>query len=377
MNNNEIVRPQITVKGVITYLLMFLVNHIIGVKKHKFYFEGMGGGYNDNARAVSEKLHELHPDSIIVWGIDKEKYDKAIIPSYVTPAINGVSRLYNRATSSGWVSCLITSNCLYKSHKQVYVQCWHGDRAIKKILKDVCGMYLYESQNCDLFTSGSNFFTILSARAFDYHGKVLQTGCPRNDKLVNIEESNIIQIKKDLKIEDGVKVLLYAPTFRDSSVEKQSINLNIPNLLSELEKRTGDKWIGLVRFHPLVRLNTSCLNEDVIDVSNYFDMADLLLISNILITDYSSSATDYTLLKRPLFLYQPDLTSYTSKDRELYLNMKETPFWAAKSQEELEKLVREKCEADAIENCVAINEFYGTQETGHSSEDVVGFLYNR
>lgn len=375
MNTKDKIKPIITLKQVFQYGYMFLINHIIGINKRKFYFEGMSGKYNDNSRAVSEKLHELHPDAIIVWGIRKQDANDSHIPSYVKVSVSGISRLYHRATSSGWVSCLTISGILYKSKKQMYVNCWHGDRGVKKIGNDKRPTYFFESNHCDLMTSGSRFYTGLTKSAFCYNGKVLETGCPRNDRLLNIDEERINTIKKEFGIEKTTRLLLYAPTFRDSERDTQSENIDLTRLISILENKTAEKWACLGRFHPTVN-HGKFDNEDIIDVTSYYDMADLLLISDIIITDYSSSAFDFTLTGKPVFLYQSDLDIYV-KGRELYFNLKETPIMIAYSQEEIEDLIRKTSKEAAIENCKEINSFFGTHESGHASEDVVKLLYSK
>lgn len=371
------VTPKMTVKTGLVYSFMFVVNHIIGIKSNKFFFEGVGGKYNDNARAVSEKLHAIHPEATIVWAIDKCNLNDSHIPNYIVKATNGLTRLYHRATSVGWISCIITSNIVYKSRQQRYVQCWHGDRPMKKILKDVCDMYIFETSHADAMTSGSTFYTGLIDSAFNFRGRVIESGCPRNDILLSVNHERYLAIKKDLCIDEEKKILLYAPTFRDSCISSQSENIDLSRVAALLEKNTSAKWVCLGRFHPAINKPSKFNSLGIIDVTSYYDMADLLLISDMIITDYSSSASDFSITGKPVFLYQPDRQTYVLKDRELYYDIDKSPFWVAKSQEDLEKLIIDKTELDSKENSKEIDEFYGTHESGHASEDVVNFLYSK
>jgi CDP-glycerol glycerophosphotransferase len=97
-------------------------------------------------------------------------------------------------------------------------------------------------------------------------------------------------------------------------------------------------------------------------------MADLLLVSDALITDFSSSAGDYALLNRPLILFQSDYDEYVEKDRGFYFDMNDSPYFIAKNQEELEVIIAKLTEDKVKENCKEILDFYGTCETGKSSE---------
>ena len=99
-------------------------------------------------------------------------------------------------------------------------------------------------------------------------------------------------------------------------------------------------------------------------------MTDLLLISDCLITDYSSCAGDFALLRRPLFLFQDDIEQYQEKDRDFYFNMDESPYLAAHSQKELEEIIDRTSLEEAAKNCEEVLTFYGTKETGYAAETV-------
>ena len=88
------------------------------------------------------------------------------------------------------------------------------------------------------------------------------------------------------------------------------------------------------------------------------------------VLDYSSSAGDFALLHRPLVLFQSDYNEYVGKDRELYFDMADSPYYVAKNQEELEAILSKLTPEEASKNCEEILAFYGTNETGHSSEIV-------
>ena len=108
----------------------------------------------------------------------------------------------------------------------------------------------------------------------------------------------------------------------------------------------------------------------MLDMTGYEDMADLLLISDALITDYSSAAMDFCLLNRPIFLYQDDLEDYTHNDRGLHFSMEDSPFLVAKNQRELTELIEKTGPEQAAENCRAIEAFFGFHETGRATEKV-------
>ena len=126
-----------------------------------------------------------------------------------------------------------------------------------------------------------------------------------------------------------------------------------------------------MRAHPSISsLHTSIKDEKIIDASKYEDMAELLAISDFLITDYSSSAGDFALRNKPIILYQSDRQEFLKVDRSFYFDIDKSPFMVAKSQEELEKIIN-MLSVDVInQNCKDILDFYGTYETGNAAEIV-------
>ena len=130
-----------------------------------------------------------------------------------------------------------------------------------------------------------------------------------------------------------------------------------------------------MRAHPAVKdLGGVEYNDTVIDVSAYPDMVDLLLIADVLITDYSSCAGDFVLQNRALILYQSDRMEYLKNDRTLYFEMEDSPFWVAQSQTEIEKIIEQMDNTSIHANCKAILDFYKTTESGHSAQEIVNVI---
>ena len=359
------------------FIYMYVLNHIYKLRSNKIVFTAMGGGYNDSSRAVSEKLHNADSSFEIYWYFEKGKENDIHIPGYVHKITNYKEFLFHLSTAKFWATCGYHNHFYYKSRKQFAITFWHGDRAIKKILCDAGHTVANETNHSDLMTSGSLFYEELTKSAFCYTGELLKTGCPRNDLLNMVDNNYIYDIKKQLSISLESKVLLYAPTFRDHSLNKQTENLDIERTLSVLENKTGEKWICLGRFHPKTQGMNRFNSDKIIDVSAYYDMVDLLCIADCLITDYSSSATDYIIREKPMFLFQPDRKSYAEQDRSFYFDMDKSPFLIATNQEELETLISNSNQATVSKNCCQIADFYGMYETGHASDDVVKYIIQR
>ena len=365
-----------------TFMKIYSIFHPI--KKQIFLWSFNGKQYSDSPRAISEKMHKLFPDYKIVWWI-KETNDKyGIIPDYVT-IMNG-SRYYlftTIAESFCFVSNENMSSGFNKRKKQFFIQTWHGDRAPKKVLYDAYTngkrpFPVADERVTDLCIAGSDYGESVYRSAFGYNGKVLKVGMPRNDKLIkcSVDETHIIRSR--LKINDDTKILLFAPTFRDGLKSKQDASVNLKRILALLSQN-GQRWICLVRAHP-ASAGLDVVYDDVCrNVTNYPDMADLLLISDMLITDYSSSAGDFILKDKPVIMAAFDYEEYQKNCREFKYSLEEAGFLIAKNQEELERIISVYSTEDYRKNCAKIKKYFNIVETGKSSEEVckiINFQYD-
>lgn len=363
--------------------LMRAAQKLMGVRSNKVVFSSFDSdAYSDNPRYISERLHELRPDCDIVWLISKNRMDKVKTPDYVrrVPPLNPAG-LIEQATARFWVdNSRHPENIYLNEKKQYYIQTWHGDRGFKRVGVDdeKKEVNLFEDR-CAMMIAGSEFGRKTYRTAFRFKGEVLMDGCPRNDVLVRNDPSEAAAIRKGLKIPADVKLLMYAPTYRRVAGRgRQSAVLDIPATLDCLEKKTGEKWRCLYRAHyKMAGLIAGANDERMTDVSDYPEMTELLLISDMLITDYSSCGGDFALLRRPLFLYQADVASYLKDDHSFYFRMEDSPFMIAHNQEELEHLIETTDAEKARENCEALDRFFGTTETGRASEAVCKYIIDR
>lgn len=368
---------------------MFLINKIIGINTNKIVFISFGGkSYSDNPKAVSEKLHAMYPNFEIVWLFNNPEERKKIVPDYVR-CVNASSNkgLKELATSKVWVDNFTKPLWIYKSKQQYYIQTWHGDRAFKKILYDAWPNGkrpepIIESEICDLAISGSDYGNMQYKSAFKYNGEILQVGYPRNDKLVNNNKNSIKLTKQLLGIKEDIKILLYAPTLRRVSSNNKTNQyigeIDLIEVINSLEEKTNQKWVCLFRAHSAVKgLSGIPDTNKFINASKYEDMSDLLLISDMLITDYSSCAGDYALMEKPIILFQNDREEYIKKDRAFYFDIDESPYIVSMNQSELNKIIKNMDTYDFPQNCRDILGFYGTNETGRSSEAVVNYIISK
>lgn len=352
----------------------------------KVFFYRSGGGYGDNPRAVAEYLHKNFPEIKLVWACGSDFFFPTI-PEYVKPVVFESEECYKEiATAGAWVCSTTLPNGTLKREGQLYIQTWHGDKFLKKIGNDSAAdvdSYKWrqtaskfcEAKICDYFVTGCEWFVPVAASAFDYKGAFLRTGMPRNDCLVNMDEEKCRIIKKAVGVPMDVNVLIYAPTFRDYEKTHDTVGsqIDLCTILDSLEKKYSCKWICLMRAHAGRQLKLgSCdiLDSRFKDVTLYPDMADLLMISDMLISDYSSCGADFAITGKMVLMYQDDIDQYTTRGRTLYFSRKESPYFTAYNMEEALGIIERVTEEDIRANSKGILDFYDSFETGHACEEV-------
>lgn len=234
-----------------------------------------------------------------------------------------------------------------KRKGQKYIMTWHGTMALKKIEKDaskaIGSDYINtakrDSINCDLMLSDSKFFTELIRKSFWYNGEILKTTMPRNQKFYENWNYQTIRRKVlDFYKEDIVQeyfIVLYAPTFRQNhNIDPYIIKWS--ELKKVIKSKFGKKVIILMRLHPnllkIVDTNSLIKDDDIKNASVYNDMQELMVAADMLITDYSSTMFEFSMMQKPCFLYMPDRQTY---DRGFYFKLSELPFTQSESIQEL------------------------------------------
>ena len=136
------------------------------------------------------------------------------------------------------------------------------------------------------------------------------------------------------------RLLLYTPTFRKSQEENRAILENFP--VQELHQVLGEEWVILIKMHPKYPGEAILENSFCYNMTDYSNIADLYFVSDMLITDYSSTIVEYVLLDKPMVLYCYDLPEY---DRGFYRDyVKTVPGPVAGNREELLEKILENCQ---------------------------------
>lgn len=367
----------------IKYLVFKFVNFCFSafpIKRNRVFFCSFyGKSYSDNPKAISKALFEKYGNDFEhVWVLNQPSDD---IPHYIhTCKHNSLKMLYYMSTSKVWVSNFLMPKGTYKRKGQYYIQTWHGDRGFKKILRGVPGKYdyIYESEHADLITAGSEFGVKHYYReGFGFQGEIAMTGCPRNDIFFKDTYKLQTQIREHYSLAAGDKVVMYAPTFREKyKREQQELTLDLEKVRATLEAATSDRWVVLVRSHITNAKHGMSVsyNDRIKSVTDYPDMNELLQITDILISDYSSSIGDFSLSGKLCLLYQDDFEEYTCHDRSLIFDMDQSPFYHFSTPDETYLFLSYIKDINPKTNSEAIDRFYGTFDDGHASETIADVI---
>ena len=340
-----------------------------------------GKGFGDNGKAIINEIINQNLNYDIVWSIKNNK--KNIFPNEVrTVKFNSFRFFFELITSKIWINNCRMPLYTWKRKKQFYIQAWHGGIALKKIEKDAkdrLDKYYIKSAKKDskmanLFLSNSNFCTNIYKKAFWYDGEILECGSPRCDCFFNDKNEVNLRVRKYFDIDNNSKILIYAPTFRLNE-STEVYNIDFEKLISCLENKFNCKWKILARLHPNISYKHGFIKytSNIINATNYEDMYDILNISDILITDYSSTMFEFSIMHKPVFLYATDIEEYKN-DRNFYFNIFNLPYKVAQSNDELLQLITCFEEKKYLSELRSFLLKLGICEYGNASKQVVDII---
>ena len=331
------------------YLLLvirkiFKLFYILKVNNRKIMFYSYSGeNYSCNPKYLSEYLIKNYPDKYeIVWAFKHPRQYKHLSRNYKIIKYGSLKAIIEQVTSF----CIVTNTGTFKpipSRKnQLVINTWHGGGAYKKtgVDNEYKNKYqkLYAEKlgqaDVNLFLSSSKAFTECCIKgAFGYKGKILECGMPRNDILLSYDTEKLKKsILKKYGLDEKKKILLFAPTWRNYDFYKYE-ELDTARLPETLKARFSGEWLIILKQHHYTN-NISQNISDLVYANNDMDMQELLLISDILISDYSSCIWDFSLMYKPCFLFVPDIEKYLSVFG-LYTEIEKWGFEVCKTNEEL------------------------------------------
>ena len=315
------------------YIKVFLRRPMItnAILFESFY----GKNYSCNPKYIYEYLAKNYGDSYkFIWIIDK--VNTKIPYKHIKVKRFSLRYYYYLARCQYFVFNSRQPVWAEKRKGSCFLQTWHGT-PLKKLVFDLDEITsaspkykqqtYKQSRAWDYLITPNAFCSETFRRCFMYDNKLLETGYPRNDIMHSPDIENIASgIRRRLGIPNNKKTILYAPTWRDDEYYgKGQYKFELQLDLGKMRERLGDEYVVLLRTHYFIAdsLDVEAFNGFAYNLSKYDDISELYLISDILITDYSSVFFDYANLKRPMLFYTYDLEKYRDVLRGFYFDIEE------------------------------------------------------
>ena len=295
----------------------------------------MGKGFNDSPKVIYDYIrsHQEYSKYHCVWAFE----DPSLFPDLESITIDTLKYFKTALKAKYWVTNTnIERGLSFKKNDQIFLNTWHGV-ALKHIGNDCPGRKDFNFKTVNYLVVSGKYDERVCKSAFRATEDIfLRCGMPRNERLWHSTEDERIEIRNKLGISQGKKVILYAPTWRDSKDGGKSYEIKPPIHFDKWKKQLGEEYIVLFRAHHQTTKVLGIVYDDFVrNASDYPDVNDLLIASDILITDYSAIAFDFCILCKPILCYAYDYDTYLA-ERGTYFEMNDVyPNTICKTEEVL------------------------------------------
>nr|WP_244016140.1 CDP-glycerol glycerophosphotransferase family protein [Lactococcus carnosus] len=360
--------------------------------KMVLYLSFDGRSYSDNPKAIYETmLRDAKFDKYqLIWALK----EPVIISGCKVIKRQSIAYFYYLSKSKYWVFNNKMPDYYIKRADQVYLQTWHGtplkrlahdmpDLGItyyrsKQTYQEMVSAYDKDSQLWDYLISPNQFSTAVFCSAFKVNReKIIETGYPRNDILTTVSTGKIQDVKEKFNIPSNKQVILYAPTWRDNAFNLQGYTFELNLDFTKWHKILGDDYVIIFKPHYLIAQHfvvPNGLSEFVLTMPATADINELYIISDQLITDYSSVFFDYAILNRPIYFYMFDFETYRDDLRGFYLQVpKALPNDICYTQDQLLTAIRSG-QFD-FKRLAAFNEKFNHLQDGKASKRVIDEVF--
>lgn len=378
----------------VTFVYKMLYKYIKVDDKTIIFISFHGKGYLCNPKYIHKELlkDSRFKDFEFIFPLKNknEKIDGAKVIKY-----RGIEYFYYLAKSKYWiVNCKLPSYCIKKDN-QVYIQTWHGT-PLKRLAHDIetknditfyrskmsrnemVNSYDVDVAKYDYLISPNKYSSKIFESCFKIKPeKIKEYGYPRNDYLVNITKEEIDELKIKHNIPKDKKVILYAPTWRDNNFNEKGYIYELKANFNKWKEKLGDEYIVIFKPHYLIsnKFKDKNLDDFLFNFSEGIDINELYVMSDLLITDYSSVFFDYSILNRPIIFYMYDLEEYRDELRGFYLDInKDLPGKITTDEDELLNIINNKYYEEYNEKLNEFRKIYNDLECGKSSKKIIDEL---
>lgn len=364
-----------------TYVIVFsLLFRFLGLfirpDPHRIIFQSMiGKSFGDSPRVLFDRIrNDKRFDGYkFVWAFDDP--EKFHVKGAEKVKLNSLSYYIETLRAGIWITNVnIERGLRYKPKSTIYLNTWHGV-PVKIIGNSQKTRSDYDYSDVDFMCCSCEFERNIFIRDFKVRKETtVKCGMPRNDELYHIDAKLIDKYRKELNIPADKKVILYAPTWRDSSDGGKSYQISPPIDIDYWQRLLGDEYVMLFRMHHLTtEMMGITFNDFVRDLSDYPEINKLMIVADILISDYSATIFDYSILERPIISFAYDYEEY-SQNRGFYENLCDVVCGNVfKTQEDVISHIKNMDNKKEIKKAASIKNRY-IDTDGQATEACIDFL---
>lgn len=356
-----------------------------------FIHNDLGYNYSANPKCVAEYLIKHYPGKFdVIFSVkDPDRYSEIGLPIKFV-RFNSLQYIWYAMFSRVYVSNSGGYSYLPFRKSQFVINTHHGGGCYK-----TNGLDMFEdtplfrkdlklsSDQTDVFLSTCRRFSEVNSRSCLLPiEKFWEIGMPRNDMMIHENSELRGKVRERLGLGEDDRLVLYAPTYRkpEDNYFNESIaisyDIDCKRVCDALKERFSGNWKFAFRLHPCVTNRDELPDGDVLDLSDYEDMQELLLAADVMINDFSSSMWDFMLTGKPCFTYAKDLEHYIETTK-LYTPVEEWPFPKATTNDLLVANILQFDETKYEKDCKRHYELLGGCETGRATELVCECIYSK
>lgn len=360
--------------------------------EHTILYESLtGNAMGGNPYAIFLHLlnSQQYKDYIHIWSLNfpekiRDKFKKYSNVIFIKRDSDAYLRYLN--TANFVINDFIFPQYFIRKQDQFYLNTWHGSR-IKSAAKENRANPLSFGNTQRNFLQATHMLspnavsTDFLMNSYDiidcYSGKISEIGFPRIDCTLNMSEKQKQRLKKELGIQEDKKIVLYAPTWRENGTIIDNIDTSIDYIEEVLETCYAfNEYIIL--FRPHQKLESRWKNTPLAKIiSQLIDTNELLAITDILITDYSSICFDFMATEKPIIFYIHDIENY-SKTRGLYFRPDSLiPEQCCYTKEELRDKLLSIKKWEVTKNYLQCKNKFCNNDDGHAIERTIKYFFEK
>jgi CDP-glycerol glycerophosphotransferase len=358
------------------------------IKRGRIVFEShLGKQYSDSPRRIYEEIRARGLPYECVWGYAGSPHG---FPADATHVRRYSWRyLIALATAEHWVDNAGLPPMAVKRPGQTYLQTWHGTAlkvmgfdvpSVKRSSKTELDALQRQADRWDYFLVRCEHDVETLLPAFRSRAEPLRYGYPRNDPLAApLTPEQRAERLAALGLPTDRRVVLYAPTFREGPAgarRRFEMQIDLDRFATEL----GQTHLLLVRPHYLDRYAVPPrYGAYVRNASWVHDVSELLAVTDLLVTDYSSVMFDFAVTRRPMVFFTYDYDDYVGATRGTYFELADVaPGPLATTSDELLDAIRD---SDAwsesyADRYVRFVKRFAEYDDGHAAERVVDRFFD-